>query len=228
MRDIVIGAGAGQVLQNRFRVACTVVANQEQDLAVRDFCQHCNSTAGWIVLDTVVQEIIHSSCQQFPIGIQRCLSGRVRNQQFHTEVFFQRITEIGDTSAKPCAHLVGVIESGGILALGKRSGFTESLDWGQFWWLFVSTFSVNIMLFFLWLFLSIHFENQVPALSAGMAGSLSGLFWPYALMLMGMNSNHTRDIMADGLPEFFLSAVVFLAVFFLIAAILLRKQDVKA
>lgn len=72
--------------------------------------------------------------------------------------------------------LIGIIESVGILALGKHSGFTEALDWGQLWYLAESTFAVNVMLFFLWLLLSIRFDNQVPTLAAGMVGSLSGLF----------------------------------------------------
>ena len=72
--------------------------------------------------------------------------------------------------------LIGVIESVGIPALGKHFGYTEALDWGQFWWLAISTFAVNLMLFFLWLLLSIRFDNQVPTLAAGMVGSLSGLF----------------------------------------------------
>lgn len=72
--------------------------------------------------------------------------------------------------------LIGIIESAGILALGRHAGFTEALDWGQFWWLAVNTFVVNCMLFFLWLLLSIRFDNQVPTLAAGMVGSLSGLF----------------------------------------------------
>lgn len=72
--------------------------------------------------------------------------------------------------------LIGVIECAGIPALGKHFGYTEALDWGQFWWLAISTFAVNAMLFFLWLLLSIRFDNQVPTLAAGMVGSLSGLF----------------------------------------------------
>lgn len=72
--------------------------------------------------------------------------------------------------------LIVVIESVGILTLGKHFGFTEPLDWGQLLWLAVSTLTVNFMLFFLWLLLSIRFDNQVPTLAAGMAGSLSGLF----------------------------------------------------
>ena len=72
--------------------------------------------------------------------------------------------------------LIVVIESVGILTLGKHFGFTEPLDWGQLLWLAVSTLTVNTMLFFLWLLLSIRFDNQVPTLAAGMVGSLSGLF----------------------------------------------------
>lgn len=72
--------------------------------------------------------------------------------------------------------LIGAMESVGVLVLGKQAGYTEVLDWGQFWWMAVSTFAVNVMLFFLWLMLSIRFDNQVPTLAAGMVGSLSGLF----------------------------------------------------
>lgn len=72
--------------------------------------------------------------------------------------------------------LIDLIESAGILTLGRHFGYTEPLDWGQFWCLAISTFAVNTMLFFLWLFLSIRFDNQVPTLAAGMVGSLSGLF----------------------------------------------------
>ena len=80
--------------------------------------------------------------------------------------------------------LIGLMESVGILALGKHFGFTEPRDWGQFWWLAVGTFAVNFMLFFLWLFLSIRFDNQVPTLAAGMVGSLSGLFAAFMPILV--------------------------------------------
>ena len=58
--------------------------------------------------------------------------------------------------------------------------------------------------------------------------SNAGLFWPYSLMLMGMNSNRTEDVMADSIWGFFLSCAVFLVVFLLIANALLTKRDVKA
>ena len=72
--------------------------------------------------------------------------------------------------------LMVAVESAGILALGKWAGYTDALDFGQFWWLAAATFTVNAMLFFLWLFLSVRFDNQVPTLAGGMVGSLSGLF----------------------------------------------------
>lgn len=102
--------------------------------------------------------------------------------------------------------LIGILESAGILALGKHGGFTEALDWKQFWWLAVNTLAVNAMLFFLWLLLSIRFDNQVPTLTAGMVGSLSGLFaafmppmvsyimpWGYYIPLSAIRMDWNRE-----------------------------------
>lgn len=72
--------------------------------------------------------------------------------------------------------LICITEGLGLLLLGRVSGFTEALDWKQFWWLMACTFAVNAMLLFLWLWLSIRFSNQVPTLACGTVGSLSGLF----------------------------------------------------
>ena len=47
-------------------------------------------------------------------------------------------------------------------------------------------------------------------------------------MLMGMNSNRTEDVMTGQLPGFFLSCIIFLAIFLLTADVVLAKQDVKA
>ena len=58
--------------------------------------------------------------------------------------------------------------------------------------------------------------------------SNAGLFWPYSLMLMGMNSNRTEDVMTGQLPGFFLSCIIFLAIFLLTADAVLAKQDVNA
>ena len=66
-----------------------------------------------------------------------------------------------------------------------------------------------------------------------MAGLLAvsedlGLYWPYSLMILGMNSNRTEDVMKGGIWGFFVSCTIFLTVFLLIANVLLTKRDVKA
>lgn len=112
--------------------------------------------------------------------------------------------------------LICAVEGAGLLVLGRSSGYTEILDWTQFWWMMLCTFAVNTMLFFLWLLLSIRFASQVPTLAAGMVGSLSGLFaafmpqwfirflpWGYYIPLsaMGMNWNRvTREIRYGPIP----------------------------
>lgn len=60
------------------------------------------------------------------------------------------------------------------------------------------------------------------------AGKDAGLFWPYALMIMGMNSNRTKDVMSGRIGGFFLSCSIFLALFLLLANVLLTRRDVNA
>lgn len=60
------------------------------------------------------------------------------------------------------------------------------------------------------------------------AGKDAGLYWPYSLMIMGMNSNHTEDVMAGGMWGFFLSCALFLTIFLLAAGLLLTRRDVNA
>lgn len=71
------------------------------------------------------------------------------------------------------------------------------------------------------------------ALGGGIVGLLAsgkglGLFWPYTLMLLGMNSNKTEDLIGGDLAGFVLSSVIFLGIFFLIANVILEKRDVAA
>ena len=54
-----------------------------------------------------------------------------------------------------------------------------------------------------------------------------GLFWPYALMILGMNSNKTEDVMDGNLIGFFISCLAFTAGFLLLANLILAKKDVK-
>ena len=58
-----VGAGIGEVSQHCFRVASAIVPEFQHELSVRDSCQYRNVTAGGIVVDTVVQKIIHGSRQ---------------------------------------------------------------------------------------------------------------------------------------------------------------------
>lgn len=55
-----------------------------------------------------------------------------------------------------------------------------------------------------------------------------GLFWPYSLMLLGMNSNQTEDALSGGFLPFLASAAVFSLAFSIISVWLLKHQDVRA
>lgn len=59
-------------------------------------------------------------------------------------------------------------------------------------------------------------------------GENAGLYWPYSLMILGMNSNKTEDVMAGGLWGFFGSCALFLTAFAWIANAALTKRDVRA
>lgn len=54
-----------------------------------------------------------------------------------------------------------------------------------------------------------------------------GLFWPYSLMLMGMNANRDEN-MVDNLVGFGISAAVFLILFTVISIRYLKKKDIIA
>ena len=50
----------------------------------------------------------------------------------------------------------------------------------------------------------------------------------YALMLMGMNSNKTTDVLAGGMGGFLLSCAAFTLLFAAIAREILKRRDVRA
>ena len=69
------------------------------------------------------------------------------------------------------------------------------------------------------------------ALGGSIAGFLAsskdwGLLCPYSLMIMGMNSNRTEDVMTGQMGAFFLSSLLFLGLFLWIANRILTKRDV--
>lgn len=55
-----------------------------------------------------------------------------------------------------------------------------------------------------------------------------GLYWPYALMQYGMNSNRSEDIVAGNYTGFFISCGVWLIAIFVLANLLLTHRDVKS
>ena len=71
----------------------------------------------------------------------------------------------------------------------------------------------------------------------GLLGGITGIFisskghglsWPYSLMQLGMNSNKSADALAGSYGLFAASCLGWLAVFFLLAHLLLRRCDVRA
>ena len=86
------------------------------------------------------------------------------------------------------------------------------------------------------LLLSMVIRNFALPVLLGLGGSIVGLlaaskdiglFWPYSLMILGMNSNKTEDVIVGNFVGFFISCCVFLLVVFVIANAVLIKQDVK-
>ncbi|WP_283681906.1 ABC transporter permease [Parablautia sp. Marseille-Q6255] len=55
-----------------------------------------------------------------------------------------------------------------------------------------------------------------------------GLYWPYTLMLMGMNANKTEDALSGGLPAFLAATAFFFILFYAIAIWLLKHRDIRA
>lgn len=71
------------------------------------------------------------------------------------------------------------------------------------------------------------------ALAGGFVGLIlanldMGLYWPYSLLMMGMNSNSYEDKMKGQILPFLLSTLLFFLIFFSINVLLLKKKDVKA
>lgn len=54
-----------------------------------------------------------------------------------------------------------------------------------------------------------------------------GLLFPYSLMLLGMNSNRTENVLSDQLLPFLAACTVFTAVCFVLAQLFLTRRDVR-
>ena len=87
------------------------------------------------------------------------------------------------------------------------------------------------------LLLSMVIRSFAAPIGIALAGSILGflfmnkgweLYWPYSLMMAGMNSNKSEDALGGNLIPFRVSVAVFFAVFAGAAVMWLRKKDVKA
>ena len=70
------------------------------------------------------------------------------------------------------------------------------------------------------------------ALAGGVIGMLIsnegfGIYWPYSLVLMGMNSNKSADVLSGNSLLFVLSAVLYFLMFYLIAVRILKTRDIR-
>lgn len=70
------------------------------------------------------------------------------------------------------------------------------------------------------------------ALAGGVMGMLIynegfGMYWPYSLVLMGMNSNKSADVLSGNSLLFVLSAVLYFLLFYLIAVRILKTRDIR-
>lgn len=54
-----------------------------------------------------------------------------------------------------------------------------------------------------------------------------GMYWPYSLVLMGMNSNKSADVLSGNSLLFVLSAVLYFLLFYLIAVRILKTRDIR-
>lgn len=121
---------------------------------------------------------------------------------------------------------------------GKIAGIPGIPSPDIFFWLFRGTFAA-MAIAAVQLFLSMIIRNFAIPIGIALIGSIGGMllnnaglgkFWPYSLMLLGMNSNKTEDSfssMADTMT--FLFSVLFFLTFFLVLAITkLKHTDIHA
>ncbi len=118
---------------------------------------------------------------------------------------------------------------------GRYAHLSGAIPGEILWWALRGTlaaFAVGA----LQLFLSLLIRNfAIPigiALLGGVFGLLVpnadprlGLVWPYSLMLMGMNSNKSEDVMSGITGGFFLFSVLFFFLFSLLGILILKKRE---
>lgn len=125
----------------------------------------------------------------------------------------------------------------GILFLvsGKLIGLPGMIPFQIIFWLLRGSLAA-IAIGALQLLLSMVIRSFSVPIGIALIGSVLGMlisnkglgrFWPYSLMMTGMNSNKSTDSLSGGLLPFILSAVLLFLVFCLIAVRLLKTRDVR-
>ena len=59
------------------------------------------------------------------------------------------------------------------------------------------------------------------------SNSAYGVYYPYSLMMLGMNANRSEDMLGDSSSSFVLSSIFYLLLFSAIAVCLLKHRDVR-
>ena len=122
------------------------------------------------------------------------------------------------------------------LLCGKLTGLPGMPDGTIFFWALRGT-AAAIAIGTLQLLLSMIIRSFAVPIGIALAGSITGLaagstgfsmFFPYSLMLAGMNSNKETDTLSDSTLPFFLSCLFFFLLFTGIAVWILKHKDVKA
>lgn len=77
-------------------------------------------------------------------------------------------------------------------------------------------------------------RNFAIPIAVGLFGGISGLlisntsagiYWPYSLMLLGMNSNKYDDMLSSQLPLFFFFSIFYILLFLLLGIWMLGKNE---
>ena len=127
---------------------------------------------------------------------------------------------------------VGVLYVIGGLAVGMKGLPPAEI----FYWLLRGSLG-GLSIAALQLFLSSFIRSFAVPIAIALLAGVGGLavvntdyrmFYPYSLMLAGMNSNRSEDLLAGQMPVFYLSCAVFLVLFFTLGIGYLKKADVRA
>lgn len=119
---------------------------------------------------------------------------------------------------------------------GKLIGFSGIFPSEIVFWLLRGTLAATAI-GALQLLLSMVIRSFSVPIGIALVGSVLGilisnkgleLYWPYSLMLMGMNSNKSSDTLAGNSLPFIMATLVYFLIFYSIAVWLLKSRDVRA